>query len=68
MLFAILPWRPRSITFALALLVAGLGAVALVAMVKLGTMTEPSSLFVDARLAYPLGYENACAALFMLTR
>jgi O-antigen ligase/Flp pilus assembly protein TadD len=66
-LFAILPWRPRSITLMLALLVAGLGAIALVAMVKVGTMAEPSSLFVDARLAYPLGYENASAALFMLT-
>ncbi len=65
--FAILPWRARSLLLALGLLVAGLGVLAVVTAIHVGTTIAPSSLYIDGRLASPLGYENASAALFMLT-
>ncbi len=65
--FAILPWSRWSVRIALAGLVAGLGAVAIVTAVKVATLANPSTLYLDARLVYPLGYYNADAALFMMT-
>jgi O-antigen ligase/polysaccharide polymerase Wzy-like membrane protein len=65
--FAILPWRAGTLRVALAGLVAGLGAVLLATAVKLGTDLSPAGLYIHGRLASPLGYENASAALFMLT-
>jgi O-Antigen ligase len=65
--FAILPWRARSLLLALGLLAAGLGVLAVVTAIHVGTTIAPSSLYIDGRLASPLGYENASAALFMLT-
>lgn len=65
--FAILPWRARTLAIALAALTAGFGVIALVTAVKIGTATAPADLYIGGRLAYPLGYENASAALFMLT-
>ena len=67
-LFAILPWRPSSLLTALATLVAGLGVIAVITAVKVATEADPSGLFIaGGRLSFPLGYENATAALFMLT-
>lgn len=63
--FAILPWRSWSARSALALLVGGIGVVAIVTAVKVAVLSDPSSLYLGARLAYPLGYYNADAALFM---
>ena len=65
--FAILPWSRWSVRIALVGLVAGLGAVAIVTAIKLATPANPSTLYLDARLVYPLGYYNADAALFMMT-
>ncbi|HEY2537279.1 MAG TPA: O-antigen ligase family protein [Solirubrobacteraceae bacterium] len=65
--FAILPWSRWSVRVALAGLVAGLGAVAIVTAVKVATQVNPGTLYLDARLVYPLGYYNADAALFMMT-
>lgn len=65
LLFAILPWRSRSLRLALWLLVAALGALAIVAAIRLAALADPSSLFINARLSYPLGYYNADAAMFM---
>ncbi len=65
--FAILPWSRWSLRIALIGLVAGLGAVAIVTAIKVATLTNPSTLYLDARLVYPLGYYNADAALFMMT-
>ncbi|MGE5700845.1 MAG: O-antigen ligase family protein [Arthrospira platensis] len=65
--FAILPWRSWSLTAALAMLVAGIGALALIVAIKLAALSNPAGLFLNGRLSYPLGYYNADAAMFMLT-
>jgi hypothetical protein len=65
--FAILPWSRWSVRIALVGLVTGLGAVAIVTAIRLATLANPSTLYLDARLVYPLGYYNADAALFMMT-
>lgn len=65
--FAILPWSRWSVRIALVGLVTGLGAVAIVTAVKVATLANPGTLYLDARLVYPLGYYNADAALFMMT-
>jgi hypothetical protein len=63
--FAILPWRDGPARLAMAALVGGIGVLAIVTAVKLATATAPSSLYLGARLSYPLGYYNADAVLFM---
>ncbi|HEY2592906.1 MAG TPA: O-antigen ligase family protein, partial [Chloroflexota bacterium] len=63
--FAILPWSSRSARGALTLFVGGIGAVAMVTAVRVAALGDPSSLYLSERLAYPLGYYNADAALFM---
>jgi O-Antigen ligase len=65
--FAILPWSRWSVRIALVGLVCGLGAVALVTAIRLAALPNPSGLYLDARLVYPLGYYNADAAMFMMT-
>jgi hypothetical protein len=65
--FAILPWSRWSVRVALAGLVCGLGLVAIVTAIRLAALANPSALYLDARLVYPLGYYNADAALFMMT-
>jgi hypothetical protein len=66
-MFSLLPWRDRTVHTALALLVAGLGALAVVTAVRIATVPDPSALFLEGRLIYPLGYYNADAALFTIT-
>jgi hypothetical protein len=65
--FAILPWRSWSLTVALAMLVAGVGTIAVIVAVKVATLANPGGLYLNGRLSYPLGYYNADAAMFMLT-
>jgi tetratricopeptide (TPR) repeat protein len=65
--FAILPWSRWSLRIALGGLVAGLGAVAIITAIRLAVLPNPSGLYLDARLVYPLGYYNADAAMFMMT-
>ncbi len=65
--FAILPWRAWSVSVALGMLVTGLGALAVVTAIRLVALANPASLFLNARLSYPLGYYNADAAMFMTT-
>lgn len=65
--FAILPWRGWSVRVALGMLVAALGALAVVTVIRLAILENPVSLFLNARLSYPLGYYNADAAMFMMT-
>ena len=64
--FAILPWSSWSARGALTLFVAGIGAVAIVTAIRVATLGDPSGLYLSERLAYPLGYYNADAALFMM--
>lgn len=66
-MFAILPWRALTLRAALGLLVAGFGALAIVTAIRVGVLADPSKLYLEARLIYPLGYYNADAALFTLT-
>jgi len=66
-LFAILPWTPRGARLALILLVAAMGTIAVVQAVRIGTAAHPLGLYNDARLATPLAYQNANAALFNMT-
>ncbi|HEV3318126.1 MAG TPA: O-antigen ligase family protein [Solirubrobacteraceae bacterium] len=63
--FAILPWSNWSARGALALFVGGIGAVAIVTAIRVAALGDPSGLYLSERLAYPLGYYNADAALFM---
>jgi len=63
--FVILPWRNWSTKVALGMLVAGLGALAIVTTIRLAVLPNPATLFLNARLSYPLGYYNADAAMFM---
>jgi hypothetical protein len=60
---AMLPWSAWSARVALGSFVAAVGAVAVVIAVKVAATHDPSSLYLDARLVYPLGYYNADAAL-----
>jgi hypothetical protein len=66
-LFAILPWTPTAVRIALGLLVAGLGVLALVTAIRVAHDGDPTSLYIDNRLSFPLGYYNADAAMFMMT-
>jgi hypothetical protein len=63
--FAILPWSSWSARGALALFVGGIGVIAVVTAIRVAVLGDPSSLYLSERLAYPLGYYNADAALFM---
>src|ERR1700691_510032 len=63
--FAILPWSNWSARSALTLFVGAIGVVAIVTAIRVAVLSDPSSLYVYQRLAYPLGYYNADAALFM---
>ncbi len=63
--FALLPWGSVSARLALAALAAGVGAVAVVAAVKVASAAAPASLYLGGRLAWPMGYYNADAVLFM---
>ncbi len=65
--FVILPWSDWSLRVALGMLVAGLGALAIVTAFRIALLANPASLFINARLSYPLGYYNADAAMFMMT-
>jgi len=65
--FAILPWSSWSLRVALGMLVAGLGLLAVVTAIRLALLPDPASLYLNARLSYPLGYYNADAAMFMMT-
>jgi tetratricopeptide (TPR) repeat protein len=65
--FVILPWSAWSARVALSALVAGLGGLALLTAIRLAVLADPSSLYLNARLVYPLGYYNADAALFTMT-
>lgn len=63
--FAILPWRDLSARVAMGALIAGIGAIAIVAAAKVASVSAPGPLYLGARLAWPMGYYNADAVLFM---
>lgn len=63
--FAILPWRDGSARLAVAALAGAIGILAILTAVKVAHSSIPGSLYIGARLSWPLGYYNADAALFM---
>jgi hypothetical protein len=63
-LFAVLPWTLWSARIAAAAYAFGIAAVAAGALWKIADTADPE-LFVAGRLAYPTGYANANAALFL---
>jgi hypothetical protein len=64
-LFAVPPWRTWTALTALTAYALAIGAIALVTLVRVGSEAGPS-LFIDGRLAGPLGYVNGSAALFLI--
>jgi O-antigen ligase len=65
-LLARLPWTPQAAVFALLVFAVGVGAIAIVLLVRLGSADHVGVLFVYGRLAAPTGYENATAGLFTI--
>lgn len=63
--FAILPWRDIPARLAMGALIGGIGVIAIVTAAKVATASSPGPLYLGARLAYPLGYYNADAVMFM---
>jgi O-Antigen ligase len=63
-LFALLPWRVWTALTALSAYALGIGALALVTLVRIGSGAV-AGMFTDGRLTSPLGYVNGSAALFM---
>lgn len=64
-LFAVLPWRVWSALTTLTAFALGIGAIALVTLVRLTDAEAVPGLFTDARLDAPLGYVNGSAALLL---
>ncbi|MGH2880667.1 MAG: O-antigen ligase family protein [Solirubrobacteraceae bacterium] len=65
--FAILPWRDLSARLAMGAVIAGIGVIAIVTAAKVASVAAPGPLYLGARLAWPMGYYNADAVLFMGT-
>jgi O-antigen ligase len=65
-LLAGLPWTPRAAGFALLVFAVGVGAIAVVLLIRLGSADRVEALFFQGRLAAPTGYDNATAALFTI--
>ena len=65
-LFAVLPWTVTGAVAALLTFAVGIGATAIVLLVRLATGSHVGVLFVGGRLAAPTGYINSTAALFTM--
>jgi Flp pilus assembly protein TadD len=65
-LFARLPWTPGAALFALLVFAVGVGTIAIVLLVRLGSADHVGALIVEGRLSAPTGYFNATAALFTI--
>jgi O-Antigen ligase len=65
-LLAVLPWTPGAALAALVTFVLGIGAVAIVLLLRLASGDHVSALVIGGRLAAPTGYFNATAALFTI--
>jgi tetratricopeptide (TPR) repeat protein len=67
-LFALWPQRPATAAWVLGLWTAGIGVLALITLVRVGTVPDPrGALFGgDDRLLWPIGYPNAEAATWLM--
>jgi tetratricopeptide (TPR) repeat protein len=66
LLFALWPQRPATAAWVLGLWTFGVGAIALVTLVRIGTVADPRMLFGGDRLTAPVGYANAAAATWLM--
>ena len=66
LLFALWPQRPATAAWVLGLWTFGIGALALVTLVRIGTVADPATLFDGDRLTEPVGYANAEAATWLM--
>jgi tetratricopeptide (TPR) repeat protein len=60
------PWSRRSATAALALVGFGTAAIAACVLALSALRSDPSGLFLEARLSEPTGYANATANLWLI--
>jgi len=65
-LFALVPWTVGAARAALVAAVVTIGGVGAITLARIGVAEDPLRLFIDARLAAPLGYQNAAAALWTM--
>lgn len=65
-LFAMVPWTVEAALAALSVFVLAVGTIAIVIVVRLASGDHVAGLFIAGRLASPLGYYNATAALFTM--
>lgn len=67
-LFALWPQRPATAAWVLGLWTAGIGVLALITLVRVGTVADPGrELFAGGdRLLWPIGYPNAQAATWLM--
>lgn len=65
-LFALLPWRTWTAAVTLTAFTLGIGVVLVVTLARAGAPGSVASLFLGGRLASPLGYPNATAALGLI--
>jgi tetratricopeptide (TPR) repeat protein len=65
-LFALWPQRAETAAWVLGLWTLGIGVLALVTLVRVGTAGDPASLFGGDRLTWPAGYANAAAATWLM--
>ncbi|MEO6857145.1 MAG: O-antigen ligase family protein, partial [Solirubrobacteraceae bacterium] len=65
-LMSVIPWRAQTAVAALSLFALGVGAIALVLLLRLQAASSLQGLFIAGRLAAPTGYFNSTAALFTM--
>lgn len=65
-LFVLVPWTPRALLLGVGAFVAVVTGAAVITLARLAGAEDPSPLLVEARLAAPLGYQNATAALWTM--
>jgi hypothetical protein len=66
LLFALWPQRPATAAWVLGLWTFGVGALAVVTLVRIGAVADPTTLFDGDRLTEPVGYANAEAATWLM--
>jgi O-antigen ligase/polysaccharide polymerase Wzy-like membrane protein/tetratricopeptide repeat protein len=66
LLFALWPQRPATAAWVLGLWTFGIGAIAVVTLVRVGAVADPQTLFDGDRLTEPVGYANAEAAMWLM--
>jgi len=65
-LFALLRWTPRAALWTLAGFVGVVTLAGIVTLLRAAGAEQPGELFIEHRLAAPLGYQNASAALWTM--